>query len=263
MSAGFGLPFVRSGGGRTMTHDILAAPSRFSDRVLKLLERVEYRRAETADEKQAIYRLRYDAYMREGAIAPNPTGTFHDPFDLAPNCWIIGMYIDGELASSIRLHVASAPDDPLPARTVFADILETEVAPGLTVVDPTRFVTRLDYSLRYPEMPYLTVRPGWMAGEYFHADYILATIRREHQAYYRRVFGHVSWCDARDYPTLKKPIACMGLDYFAQRDSVHARYPFYRSTAQERAVLFDHSSNEYAPRSHTPIDWAAETRPSL
>ena len=246
-----------------MTQQILASPSRFSDRVLRLLERVEYRRAETDAEKQAIYRLRYDAYMREGAIAPNPHRTFHDPFDRAPNCWIIGMFIDGDLASSIRLHVSSAPDDPLPARTVFADILDAEVQSGMTVVDPTRFVTRLDYSLRYPEMPYLTVRPGWMAGEYFRADYILATIRREHQAYYRRVFGHVSWCEARDYPTLKKPIACMGLDYFAQRDSVHARYPFYRSTTQEREALFGRSSNEFATSSRAPIDWAAETRPGL
>lgn len=246
-----------------MMHQILEAPSRFSDRVLRLLERVEYRRAETDEEKQAVYRLRYDAYMREGAIASNQERMFHDPFDRAANCWIIGMYIDGELASSIRLHVASAPEDPLPARTVFADILDAEVSAGSTVVDPTRFVTRLDYSLRYPEMPYLTVRPGWMAGEYFHADYILATIRREHQAYYRRVFGHVSWCDARDYPTLKKPIACMGLDYFAQRDSVQARYPFYRSTAQEREALFERSSNEYAARSHAPIDWASEARPGL
>lgn len=246
-----------------MTNQFLAGPSRFSDRVLRLLERVAYKRAETDDDKHAIYRLRYDAYMREGAIESNPARTFHDPFDLAPNCWIIGMYIDGDLASSIRLHVASAPDDPLPARTVFADILDAELPRGMTIVDPTRFVTRLDYSLRYPEMPYLTVRPGWMAGEYFHADCILATIRREHQAYYRRVFGHVSWCDARDYPTLKKPIACMGLDYAAQRDSVHARYPFYRSTAQEREALFGRSSNEYATPLRAPIDWAGEARPGL
>ena len=236
-----------------MAHAAFTSPSRFSDRVLRLLERVEYRRADTDEDKKAIYRLRYDAYMREGAITANPTQMFHDPFDLAPNCWIIGMYIDGDLASSIRLHVASSPDDPLPARTVFPDILEAQNASHLTIVDPTRFVTKLEYSQQYSEMPYLTVRPGWMAGEYFRADWILATIRREHQAYYRRVFGHVPWCDARDYPTLKKPIACMGLDYFAQRDRVQARYPFYISTARERAALFDHSSNE------TPANWSRST----
>ncbi len=232
--------------------------SRFADRVLKLLERVEYSRADTQAEKDAIYRLRYDAYMREGAIAANPTQMFHDPFDTASNCWIIGMFIDGELASSIRFHVASAPNDPLPARTVFGDILDTEVAIGQTVVDPTRFVTKLEFSRRFPEMPYLTVRPGWMAGEFFRADWILATIRSEHQAYYRRVFGHTPWCDARDYPTLKKPIAAMGLDYFAQRDRVQDRYPFYRSSEKERRMLFGRSSNEAATWSAKQIGWAPE-----
>jgi hypothetical protein len=217
--------------------------SKFSERVQRLLERVEYRTARSREDKAEIYRLRYDAYMREGAIEPNPSRMFHDVFDEAANVWIIGMYVDGELASSIRLHIASAPDDPLPATTVFPDFMLPLLRKGLVVVDPTRFVTSLDFSRQYPEMPYLTVRPGWMAGDYFHADYILATIRSEHQAYYRRVFGHVSWCPARDYPTLRKPIACMGLDFFAERERVHGRYPFYVSSAEERNALFDLSSN--------------------
>jgi hypothetical protein len=39
-----------------------------SDRVLALLERVNYRRADTAEEREAIFRLRYEAYLSEGAI---------------------------------------------------------------------------------------------------------------------------------------------------------------------------------------------------
>jgi hypothetical protein len=214
-----------------------------------MLERVEYRRAETPEEKDAIYRLRYEAYMREGAIEPDPSGRFTDPFDEVVNVWIIGTFIDGELASSIRLHVAADEDAPLPAQTVFPDILGPRLRRGQVIVDPTRFVTRLDFSRRFHEMPYLTVRPGWMAGEFFGADFILATIRSEHQGYYRRVFGHEAWAGARDYPTLKKPIACMGLDYFAMRDQVERRYPFYRSSASERATLFERSSNPDAPRS--------------
>jgi hypothetical protein len=234
------------------------APSRFSERVLRLLERVEYRRAETQEDKDAIFRLRHDAYMREGAIAPHPSGRFFDPFDEASNVWIIGMFIDGELASSIRLHVADRENAPLPAYTVFPDILGPRLRRGEVIVDPTRFVTRLDFSRRFHEMPYLTVRPGWMAGEFFKADYILATIRTEHQGYYRRVFGHETWCAARDYPTLKKPIACMGLDYFEMRDRVEQRYPFYQSSAAERATLFCRSSNPLAGRETTAVNWGAE-----
>ena len=224
-------------------------PSAFAERVWRMLERVEYRRAESPEDKDAIYRLRYDAYMREGAIEFDASGRFTDPFDDVSNVWIIGMFIDGELASSIRFHVAAAEDAPLPAQTVFPDILGPRLRRGRIIVDPTRFVTRLDFSRRFHEMPYLTVRPGWMAGEFFGADFILATIRSEHQGYYRRVFGHEAWSGARDYPTLKKPIACMGLDYFAVRDRVQQRYPFYKSSAAERARLFGRSSNPDAPRS--------------
>ena len=60
---------------------------------------------------------------------------------------------------------------------------------------------------------------------------------------------------ARDYPTLKKPIACMGLDYFAARQRVHERYPFYRSTLAERTALFARSSNPTAAARSAAIDW--------
>jgi len=231
------------------------SPSRFADRVVRLLERVEYRRAESEEDKNAIYRLRYDAYMREGAIEPRASRRFSDPFDEACNVWIVGMFIDGELASSIRLHVAANADAPLPAVTVFPDILESRLRRGQIIIDPTRFVTRLDFSRRFAEMPYLTVRPGWMAGEYFRADFILATIRTEHQGYYRRVFGHEGWSAARDYPTLKKPIACMGLDYFAMRSHVQQRYPFYKSTVTERAELFARSSNPRVAPETQAVTW--------
>lgn len=234
-------------------------PSRFADRVLRLLERVEYRRAESEEDKDAIYRLRHDAYMREGAIEPTASRRFSDPFDEASNVWIVGMFIDGELASSIRLHIAATLDAPLPALTVFPDILEPRLRRGQIIIDPTRFVTRLDFSRRFAEMPYLTVRPGWMAGEFFKADFILATIRAEHRGYYRRVFGHEAWCAARDYPTLKKPIACMGLDYFAMRERVQRRYPFYRSTLAERSALFARSSNPTAAARSGAIDWDSST----
>jgi hypothetical protein len=217
-------------------------PSRFSDRVLRLLERVEYRLAESAEDKDAIFRMRYEAYLRENAIEPRASGRFSDPFDEAWNVRLIGMFIDGELASSIRIHVATSVEDPLPGKAVFPEAVLPRLRQGLVVVDPTRFVTHLEFSRRFHEMPYLTVRPGWMAGEYFNADFILATCRTEHQAYYRRVFGHEVWCPAKDYPTLKKPLACMGLDRRAAKERVLQRYPFYNSAEAEREALLGRPS---------------------
>ena len=214
-----------------------ARPS-FSDRVMELLERIDFSLAESTEEREEIYRLRYDAYLREGAIGANRAKRFSDSFDDKQNAWIFGVYVDGQLASSIRLHVTIPGFSDLPASHVFSDILAPEIAAGKTIIDPTRFVTDQALARTHPELAYITVRIGWMAGEFFNADGILATVRAEHQAFYRRVFGHRPLCPPRPYPSLQKPISLMMLDYRAARERVHRRYPFFRSTAFERRMLF-------------------------
>jgi hypothetical protein len=222
----------------------------FSERVVNLLEKSDYRPAVTDEEKEQIYRLRYDAYLREGAITANFGRRLSDRFDDLDNTCIFGVYVDGELASSMRLTVLS-PDYPdLPALGVFPDILNSEVEAGRTIIDPTRFVVDYNLSRYYPELPYVTTRIGWMAGEFFGADLILATVRREHQAFYKRVFGHRVVADARDYPTLVKPLSLMTLDYVGQKGRVHRRYPFFRSSYFERRMLFAGPG--------MPVDWSSE-----
>ena len=216
-----------------------AMPGRnLGDRVLSLLERVDYRRAETAEEKEAIFRLRYQAYLREGAIAPSASERFADDLDETDNAWIFGVYVDGELASSIRLHVASRQSPDLPALNVFSDLLSPEIGAGKTIIDPTRFVADRTASRRFPELCYVTTRLAWLASDYFQASLLLATVRTEHQAFYRRVFGHRLICDARHYPSLAKPISLMALDFAMARERVPLRYPFFRSTFFERRMLF-------------------------
>jgi N-acyl-L-homoserine lactone synthetase len=213
-----------------------------ADRVMSLLERVDYRQARTAEERDAIFRLRYHAYLKEGAIPANPAGTFADAFDQTDNAWIFGIYVDGQLASSIRLHVASRERPQLPALNVFGDLLSPEIAAGKTIIDPTRFVADRAASRRFPELCYVTTRLAWVASDYFRTSLLLATVRAEHQAFYRRTFGHRSICDPRHYPSLTKPIALMALDYATARERVMRRYPFFHSTMFERRMLFERAA---------------------
>ncbi|HEY0441288.1 MAG TPA: hypothetical protein VGD36_14545 [Xanthobacteraceae bacterium] len=211
----------------------------FNERAAQLLECLDYRRADTAEDKEAIYRLRYEAYLREQTIVPDHTRRFADADDDLPNVWIFGLYIEGTLASSIRLHVASSLADEMPSTHVFEDVLRPHLAAGRTLVDPTRFVADYNCARNHPELPYLTLRLIWLAGEYFNADLMLAAVRSEHQAFYKRVFGHRPVCEPRVYPQLTKPISLMTLDYRAQKERVHQRYPFLRSTFFERRMLFE------------------------
>ena len=55
------------------------------ERGIELLDQVDYRLAETEAEKDAIYRLRYHAYLHEGAIEPHRDRKVTDRFDDMPN----------------------------------------------------------------------------------------------------------------------------------------------------------------------------------
>ena len=136
---------------------------------------------DTRAERDLIYRLRYRAYLKEGAIEPNPDHKITDRFDDMPNSWIFGVYLDGVLASSIRLSISS-PESPLcPSVEVFQDYLQPEVDQGKVMVDPTRFVADPEIAGRFPELPYLTLRLCFVACSFFHADLGLATVRAEHE----------------------------------------------------------------------------------
>jgi hypothetical protein len=214
-------------------------PSVFVENVTSLLERVEFRRADSAAAREAIFRLRYEGYLHAGTIGANPFRRFTDEFDDMPNSILVGLHIDDDLVASIRISVATRDYPDIPAMRVFKDILGPMVETGRIVVDPTRNVVSLAGARLYPKLPYLTARVGWLAGEYFRADLILATVRTEHQAFFRRTFGHRLICDARPYPALQKPISLMTLEYQQEKERVLRRYPFYASTAAERRSLFE------------------------
>jgi N-acyl-L-homoserine lactone synthetase len=217
--------------------------SGFADRVMRLLERVEYRRADSPADKAAIYRLRHDAYMRAGTVEPKASGMFHDSMDETDNAWLIGVFIDGELAGALRLHISASLRALLPELASFPDLIEPHLAAGRTLIDGSRFVSRLDFSQRYSEMPYVTIRPTLLAAEFFSADYGVAGCLAEHQAFYRRLFGATTWSVPRPYPNFKRSMALVAYDCNRQRESIYRRFPFFQSTLAERARLFHRSSN--------------------
>ena len=221
------------------TQEAQEATDRPSKRKVGLLDQVDYRLAETEAEKEAIYGLRYRAYLHEGAIEPRADRRLTDRFDDLPNSWIFGVYFDGELTSSIRISVARSGNDDTPAVDAFGDLLAPELARGKIIVDPNRFVADPLSRTKYPELPYLTVRLGYVACAYFNADIGTATVRAEHQAFYRRLFLQKSLCTPRPYPTLTKPLCLMAADYLSIRDQVFERFPLMRSTATERRMLFE------------------------
>ncbi len=213
--------------------------SPLSSRLSLVLNEVTYHNVTETKDKDDIFALRYQAYLAEGAIDPNPEKRFRDAYDDMDNCWIFGVRHAGELVSAIRFHVISKASRKGPALDVFPDIVSPIVESGMTVVDPTRLVVSKSASRLHPELPYLTVRIACMAAEYFNAVKCLATVRVEHEAFYRRIFDFVTVTAPRPYPTLKRPIALMVGEMDHIRDRVAKRYPVFTSTEAEREALFN------------------------
>lgn len=210
------------------------APSKSANRVQELLDKVDYRLADSEEGWAAIGRLRYEAYLREGAIEPNASQSFTDAHDDDKNARTFGVYIDNELAASIRIHLLTKDAHDSPSFEAFFDVLEPELEAGKTIVDPNRFVINQQMARLYPNLPYAMLRVCWMASKYFNAEHTLAAVRPEHQAFYRRVFKHRPLCGARAYPPLIKPLTLMTTNYREITEYVYRRYPFFRSSYFER-----------------------------
>jgi hypothetical protein len=208
-------------------------------RGMNLLDQVDYRLAQTPAEKEAIYNLRYRAYLREGAVTESPEQRVTDRYDDLPNSWTFGVCLFGELLSSVRICLLTSEWRQSTSADVFGEILMPKLNRGKVIVDPSRFVADPDKVGRFTELPYLTLRLAYMACEYFKADLGLAIVRPEHQAFYRRVFLHETIAEPRLVPGLTKPFGLMAADFPALHERVFARYPIMRSTAFERRMLFE------------------------
>lgn len=219
---------------RPAAEAIALVPERTADP----LEHVDYRLAETPEDKDRIYRLRYRAYLREGAILPSESERVTDRYDDLPNNYIFGVYVQGELCSSIRISVLTSGYRGSPSSEMFTELLHPELDRGKVIIDPTRFVADPEKAKTFPELPYVTVRLGYIACGHFNADIGLANVRPEHRAFYRKVFLQEPWGEPKLYPGLIKPVGLVAAHYPSIRERVFQRFPYMRSSAFERRMLF-------------------------
>ncbi len=214
------------------------AATRFSTTLLDVLDEVEYRRVPFRDQFDPVYRLRYEAYRREGFIAPNASSTVYDEHDQAPNVYCYGVYISGQLASSIRFHHVTPEQRVSPSRVVFPETLGRMLDEGTTYIDPSRFTADHEMTLAYPALPFLTLRIVAMASEHFGVDYCVSSVRTEHAAFYRRVFNSERLPGVGYYPGIDFPMHLYAAKLSEMRDYVATRFPFFMSTAEERQTMF-------------------------
>jgi hypothetical protein len=214
------------------------AKTGISLRASGLLEGVDYRLISTSKEKDQLYSMRYKAYRHGELIPPSEAERYSDRYDDAPNAFTFGIHIDGELCSSLRLHVLTSEQRMSYTTELFGDVLYPRLDKGEVFIDPARFVADPEKARRFPKLPYLTLRLAYLACDYFNADTGLALVRPGHRAFYRQVFLHENIAEPRQFPNALVKVALMASDFRASREQVLARFPILRSTAFERHTLF-------------------------
>jgi hypothetical protein len=215
-----------------------SSPS-FAQKVSALLERTEYRRCDKGEDLEDIYQLRYKSYRMSDLVPENASRLVADQFDDLPNCHRFGVYIDGHLAGTIRLHAVSAEHPTSPAMSVYGDILQPRLDEGGRFIDPSRFAADPDWSRIHPQLPYVTMRLPIMACYYFDAPYCISMIRDDHVAFYKRVFQATAIGEERPYGGVINTSALLyQIDVQAVEAPVSARFPFFLSTAREQRMLF-------------------------
>lgn len=210
----------------------------FKEKALEFLRSVEYRRINGGEELEDIYRLRYDAYRRDGLIGEDISGMSSDSYDESPNAHVFGLYYDGELASSIRIHHVTSEMPICPTRSHFPGILEPYLEQGASFIDSSRFCADANFSQKIPNLPLFTTRLTAMACFYYEADYMLSVIRPEHGAFYRRYFLMKQWAKNQQVEWFAQPVDLYACHLETIENAVFARLPFFRSLPLEQELLF-------------------------
>ena len=220
--------------------------SGFVNRMMRLLENVEYRRVETSEDLEAVARIRYKAYDPIG-MAPKTGSVLIDDEDFAPNAHVIGIYYEENLVSTIRIHHVTQKHPTGMAMTYFRDVMEPLLDAGRTFIDPVRFAADPQVVRELPGIPYLTLRVATMATDFFDADYCLSVVKPNHTAFYTRIFNSKPLIEPRHIMPYDITVGLYGSDARVELQGIYRRFPFFNSEAFERRMMFAPASSIGAP----------------
>lgn len=212
--------------------------SNFVESIVGLMPRLEFRRIKRAEDFAEVFRLRYRAYIANELIEPNQRGMSIDNYDLLENCQIFGLYLDGNLSSSLRIHRVTADTPWCPAIKSFGEYLKPELEQGNSFVDGSRFCVEPSRDPELSALPFLTVRFAYMASVHFAATYNISVVRSEHAAFYRRYYGFERWAGDVRLDWYKLPVDLYVGDMRENRSRIDERLPFMQSNFEERLMLF-------------------------
>ena len=220
----------------------------FLGSIFNLLDRVEYRRMTSSEDIAEVEKLRRASYNNREFIDAENFGSFIDEHDRSQDCYVIGVYIEESLISTLRVHIVSSRHLHGPTASYFPVRAAQLVEQGDCYIDPSRFAADHQMLWQYPAIPFLTLRVAAMASEYFHASHCMTVVTASTASFYRRSFGSLDMEPPQSVPGFTVPLTLLGARIDHIRATLETRLPFFKSQLWEQKMMFAPSSElNYPP----------------
>lgn len=227
--------------------DFKSATESFADKMMDVLNHVEYRRIESSEDMEDVARIRYKAY-KMADILPLTGSKLVDDVDFDPQAYVFGVYYDERLISTVRMHHVTPDHRVSSTRDIFPVEIDAFLDAGLSLIDPVRFAADPEVMKDMPAIPYLTLRIAIMAAAYFDTDRVLQLVSPQHAPFYKRVFyAQTIVPPQKNCGKYNIDLTLMATNTREVGRKLLTRFPFFVSQPCERRLMFSRAVETSMP----------------
>jgi len=143
------------------------------------------RKASGQDELEAIFRLRYDSYLRKGYIPSNPDGIMLDEWDELSTTTHFVSIENGELIGAVRLVMDSTKG--LPMERVFPEVINKLRKRGRKLAEASTLVVAEVQSGSSRKLWVKLCKALWEEAEARRIDDLCVAVTQNHLGFYKRL----------------------------------------------------------------------------
>jgi N-acyl-L-homoserine lactone synthetase len=167
--------------------------------------------ASTPSQRNAIFKLRYEAYLEEGHIEEMKEARLPDEFDCLPGTYLYGISLDEKLIGSIRLNLISAERKASIVYETFPDYLDPIIDHGEKIVGVSRLAVRCQNKAERKDTILYTLKLADVFFKASNADLVAIVVRESHIPFYKR-YGFDLVSEPRFYHETSTPLNLMVMD---------------------------------------------------
>ncbi len=180
---------------------------------------IEYKIADTWEERLSAFRLVYHSYLRAGLGQPNPHGVRVTPYHLLPTTEVFIARLDETTIFTMTLVIDG--ELGLPMESVYPDVVESIRTQGLAAEISCLADRRANIERFFPvflKCSVLLAQYAWKRG----VEHLLAAVHPRHARFYRRFLNFDYIGEEKSYPTVRgNPAVPLGIAL----DGLESRHP--------------------------------------